>query len=119
MGFKDWLLSGPVASYGGFMDRIALYKDGLESTKEPGRKPLAGVSARVESGSELESHLTLGGVIKHGAFSDKARKTTGGESYLVIEGPDFYWSAEVDRKDRKTAVDFAAKINDTARKAAG
>ena len=115
MGFKDWLLSGPAATYGGLMDKVLLYNDRIESTQ--GKEPLAGATARVESGSAAESHLTLGGVLKHGAFSDKARKTTGGESCLVIEGPGFYWSIEVARENRKAAVDFAAKVTQAAKKA--
>lgn len=117
MGFKDWLTSGPVATFGGLTEKIWLYRDGLVYIKEGAKQPFDGVTARVESGSAQESHLTLGGVLKHGAFSDKARKTTGGECYLIVEGPAFFWQVEVDRKSRKEATDFAAKINDTVRKA--
>ena len=112
----DWVSSLPITWTGsGLTGQITVHKGVISKGAE--KHPLDGVAARVESGSAAESHLTLGGVLKHGAFSDKARKIKGGESYLVVEGPGFFWSVEVDPKKRKAAVDFAAQVNDTVRKA--
>lgn len=112
MGFKDWVKNAPVATFG-LSEQIALYKDAVAKGKE--RFPLDGVSARVESGSELESRVTATRLVAIGIFAFVAKKKKGGESFLTVEGPDFFWTVEVDRKKRGDAMTFVAKINSAAR----
>ena len=102
-----------VASYGG----VTLYANRLTHGREI--KDLEGVQARVESGSEIQSRVTATRLLAIGVFAFAAKKKSGGESYLTIEGPDFFWTIEVDRKKRSEAVAFAAKVNNQVRSLAG
>lgn len=114
MGFKEWVANAPVATFG-LTDQVVLYKERATRGKE--EHPLAGVTARVESGSDLEKRVTVTRLVAVGVFALLAKKKSGGEAYLTIEGPDFFWTVEVDRKKRGDAQAFAAKVNDQARKA--
>lgn len=80
-------------------------------------KPVKGVRASVEDGSALESKVTLTRAIAFGVFALAMKKKKGGEKYLTVEGPDFAWIAEVDRKHIPDAMKFATKINNAALKA--
>jgi hypothetical protein len=77
--------------------------------------PLGGVSARVERGADLEKRVTATRLVTMGVFALAAKKRTGGEAYLTIEGPDFFWTITVDPKTQPDAREFAAKVNDLAR----
>lgn len=114
---KESAAKGPIATFG----HATLYGSGeIGRIKESGigneRQPLSGVSARVESGSDLEKRVTATRLVAMGVFAFAAKKKSGGESYLTIEGPEFFWTFEVDRNDRAKAQAFAAKVNDAARK---
>lgn len=112
--FLDWLESGSIALYGNpAADGVALYKDRVERGRET--FPLAGVSARVESGRELTSRVTGTRLLALGLFAFAAKKKSGGESYLTVEGPGFFWSIEVNRKKQPEARKFAAAVNNQAR----
>lgn len=114
--FLDWLESGPIALYGNpATDGVTLYKDRVERGRET--FPLAGVSARVESGQELSSRVTVTRLLAIGLFAFAAKKKSGGEVYLTIEGPGFFWSLEVNRKKQSAARKFAAAVNNQARAA--
>lgn len=112
MGFKSWLASAPVALF----LPVELYKDRVEKDKEA--HPLAGVTARVESGSDLQTRVTATRLLAIGVFAFAAKKKSGGEAYLTVEGPDFFWTVEVDRKKRSAAQAFAAQVNNHVRRAA-
>lgn len=110
MGFKEWVASAPVATFSG----VALGKDYVQRGSE--KYPLDGVTARLESGTDLQRRVTATRLVALGVFAFAAKKKSGGESYLTVEGPDFFWTIEVDRKKRSDAQKFAAKVNDQARK---
>src|SRR5690554_2939951 len=110
MGFKDWVADAPV----GMFSDVTLRKGRVQRGRE--EHPLDGVVARVESGSDLEKRVTATRLIALGVFAFMAKKRTGGEAYLTIEGPGFFWTVEVDRKKRSQAQAFAAKVNDQARR---
>ena len=76
-------------------------------------KPLNDVTARLESGSELQARVTMTRLVALGVFAFAAKKKKGGEKYLTIEGPDFVWTAEVkrDKKDIDKAMKFINQIN--------
>ena len=80
-------------------------------------KSLNNVVARVESGSELQSRVTMTRLVALGIFAFAAKKKKGGEKYLTIDGPDFVWTAEIkrDKKDINKAMNFAAQINTNAK----
>lgn len=116
MGFMDWVNSLPIVYTGsGLTGQVAVHKGQISRGSES--YPLEGVAARVESGSALESRVTLTRLVALGVFAVAAQKKSGGESYLTIEGPAFFWSVEVDRKKHKEAVRFATQVNDAVRKA--
>lgn len=79
------------------------------------RKDLAGVRASVESGSELQSRFTATRILLLGVFVLAFKKKKGGEKYLVIEGEDFVWTVEVDRKHINKAMKFAGRVNDAVK----
>jgi hypothetical protein len=99
---------------------LFLYDDGTVERlgKEGGTYPLAGVSARVEAGEALQKRVTATRVATMGVFALAAKKKSGGEVYLTVEGPEFFWTLEVDRKKQKDAREFAAKVNQAARSVA-
>lgn len=112
---KEKAAAGPVATYG----PLVLYGSGeVGRAKDRGvgydRVPLAGVSARVESGSELEKRVTATRLVAMGLLAFAAKKKRGGESWLTIEGPGVFWTVEVDRGDEGKARAFAAKVNEAA-----
>ena len=76
-------------------------------------KPLNDVTARLESGSELQARVTMTRLVALGVFAFAAKKKKGGEKYLTIEGPDFVWTAEVkrDKKDIDKAMKFINQVN--------
>lgn len=102
----------PVGQFAG----VSIYRDRIERGGEA--HPLDGVTARVESGSDLEKRVTVTRLVALGAFALLAKKKSGGEAYLTIEGPDFFWTEEVDRKRRPDAQRFAGAVNNWSRKAA-
>lgn len=81
-------------------------------------KPLEGVTARVEDGAALESRLTVTRMVAFGIFSLAMKKKSGGEKFVTVEGPDFVWIAEADRKQAGEAVKFAAQVNNQAKQQA-
>lgn len=112
MGIKKFLTDRPVASFGLFLlygDRIRYMQAGKEG------QPLLGVEAVVESGEALQKRVTLTRLVGLGVFAFAAKKKSGGESYLLIEGPDFAWSFEVKRGEQGAARAFAAAVNNQVR----
>lgn len=88
-----------------------LNKDSIKKGIET--KPLKNVIARIETGSELQTRVTMTRLVALGVFAFAAKKKKGGEKYLTIEGPDFVWTAEIkrDRKDINKAMNFVSQIN--------
>ena len=108
--------AGPVASYGG----LVLYGSGeVGRVRDKGvghdRVPVVGVSARVESGSDLEKRVTATRLVAMGGVGGLLfKKKSGGESWLTVEGPDVFWTVEVDRGGERKAREFAVKVNEAA-----
>ncbi|HEY3502082.1 MAG TPA: hypothetical protein VGN37_04730 [Actinocatenispora sp.] len=105
---------GALARYQGFV----LHRDEIRNAARA--HPLTGVRASIEHGSPLRARLTLTRINLLGYKRAHAvPKLSGGELWLVVEGPDFFWTAEVNaRKTRHTrrAHMFAAAVNDAARR---
>lgn len=107
----------PVVSFKGEDGlRISLHQQSIRTKQES--KPLSGVSARLETGQDLESRATITRLIAIGLFAFAAKKKTGGEKYVTIEGPDFAWVAEAGRKQVKEAMKFVTAVNNAARSSA-
>lgn len=101
----------------GMFDQMILREKTIIHTQsDDDEKPLGGVVARVESGRELESRITLTRVALLGVFALAAPKRKGGEKFVSIEGPDFIWCMEVDRKRAGDAVRFVDKVNQQVKK---
>lgn len=111
---EDGRCRGALARYQGF----AVYRDQIRHARQA--RPLAGVRASVERGSPLRVRLTLTRINVLGFKRAHAvPKLRGGELWLVVEGPDFFWTAEVNaRRTRhnRRAHTFAAAVNDAARR---
>ena len=95
---------------------VTVYRDRIEKGGQS--YPLDGVTARVEAGSDVQRRITATRLLAFGVFAAAIKKTTGGESYLTIEGPAFFWSERIDRKGRDEGVKFAAAVNSWARRVA-
>lgn len=101
-----------ILSGDGALDHMILRKKTIIHTQSgDGEKPLGGVVARIESGRELKSRITLTRIALLGAFALAAPKRKGGEKFVSIEGPGFIWWMEVDRKRAGDAARFVAKVN--------
>lgn len=101
----------------GMLDQMILREKTIIHTQSgEGEKPLGGVVARIESGRELESRITITRIALLGAFALAAPKRKGGEKFVSIEGPDFIWCMEVDRKRAGDAVRFVAEVNQQVKK---
>ena len=118
MGIKEWLANTPKATFIA-KEFIALHDDRIEKGQGKGKEthPLTDVSARGEDGAALETRVTATRLVAFGVFAFAAKKKKGGESFLTIEGPDFMWAVEVDRKRKNEAMRFAATVSNFARKA--
>jgi hypothetical protein len=115
MGFKDWLDKQPDAMYEA---NYNLYKDRIEKKRgaDAGSHSLEGVTAVIDTGEALSSRITLTRLVGTGVIGLFWKKKRGGSTFLLIEGPDFAWVEEVDRKKQKPAQLFAAKVREAARK---
>ena len=114
-GLRKAIADAPDATF----DVFGLHRDKISkavSLSEREEHPLSGVTARVERGSDLEARVTATRLVALGIFAFAAKKKSGGESYLTLEGPDFFWTTEVDRRKTDGAYAFAAKVNDRVRK---
>ena len=100
------LIPSSISNFG-----FKLSKDSISKGFE--KKPLNDVTARLESGSELQARVTMTRLVALGVFAFAAKKKKGGEKYLTIEGPDFVWTAEVkrDKKDIDKAMKFINQVN--------
>lgn len=98
-------------------DTLTLTKDSISKgvlAKET--HPLTGVTARVENEEQIRTRVTATRLLAIGLFAFAAKKKSGGESFLTVEGPDFFWTIKVDRKKKDKAIKFASKVNDFAKK---
>lgn len=106
---------GTVGSFSGSDGTvITLYKDHIKCKGES--HSLSGVSSHVESGTDLQSRVTATRLLAFGVFALAFKKKKGGEKYLIVEGDDFVWMAEVGRKQIKEAMKFSSEVNNQARK---
>lgn len=110
--FSNW----PVATWNSTEGQVSVYKDRVEVGKEQfAWSP--DISCTIESGEELERRVTATRVLLIGIFAWAVKKRKGGTRYLVLEGPEFFWSTEVDRKKVAKAQRFRSVFEDTKRKA--
>ena len=123
--YKSSMKDEEIRTFRGSDSRIASFKgeDGIRLSlhkftirKGFEQKELAGVSARVESGSDLQSRITVTRLLAFGVFALALKKKKGGEKYVTIEGPDFVWIAEAGRQQIKDAYSFVASVNDAVTK---
>lgn len=116
MGFKEWAANTPTATYG----LVQLYADKVKclDPKQKGEYPLEGVTVEMGTGEALSKRVTLTRFAAFGLLSLAAKKKSGGESYLLIQGPGFAWTFEVKRGDQAKAQKFVAAVRSAAAKAA-
>lgn len=87
---------------------------GTELRYEKTRGPVTGATARVESGADVQSRYTLGGVLARGIIF--AKKKVTGHVYLTVEHPDYEIAVEVPAKREADARKFAALVNTAAKR---
>ena len=122
MGLKTWFAdqreqakADPViATFFAGDKPLALYTHTIRSGGE--QIPLSEVEVHIESGEELQSRVTVTRLVGLGLFALLAKKKTGGERYLTVEGGDTLWMVEVPRKKVNDAVRFMGRIREQARR---
>lgn len=77
---------------------------------------LAGVHAHIEDGSAVGSRVTATRLLLLGVFALAAKKRTGGEKYLIVEGDDFAYAAMVKQEHIGRAIRFKTRVMDAAAK---
>lgn len=103
-----------VAAFEADKQKFTLYEHVIDKDGE--EQPLTDVTARLEAGEELQSRVTATRLVLLGVFALAAKKKSGGTKFLTIEGPEFMWGAEVDRKSIKDAQKFMLAVNNQVKK---
>ena len=75
-----------------------------------------GVTASLEEGEALEKRITATRMLAVGWYALAMPKKTGGTRYLVIEGPDFFWSMEVAQGQVQEAMGAVSVINNLSKR---
>lgn len=76
--------------------------------------PVAGATARVETGADAGKRITATRLVATGVFALAIKKKTG-HVFLTIEHPDYDIVVEVPTKKESDARKFASKVNNAAR----
>lgn len=74
-------------------------------------------SITLEDGEELQSRVTATRLLMLGVFAFAAKKKTGGNKFLTVEGEDFLWALEVGRKKVSEAQRLIMKARQLMKKA--
>ena len=111
---KDAENKAKAASTGTF-EGIVLKPDSLKYKGTGG--PVFGATAHVETAADVRRRITATRVLAIGIFALAAKKQTG-NVYLTVEHPDYGFVVEIPVKKETQAREFAAKINNAAKRAA-
>lgn len=74
-------------------------------------------SITLEDGEELQSRVTATRLLMLGVFAFAAKKKTGGNKFITVEGEDFLWALEVGRKKVSDAQKLVLKARQLMKKA--
>ena len=74
-------------------------------------------SITLEDGEELQSRVTATRLLMLGVFAFAAKKKTGGNKFITVEGEDFLWALEVGRKKVNDAQKLVMKARQLMKKA--
>jgi hypothetical protein len=94
--------------------RIILHEHTISKFQET--YPLAGVQIHLENGTELQSRVTATRLLALGVFALAAKKKSGGEKYLKIEGPDFSWVIKVSADQVDRAMRFMSLVQSSVKR---
>lgn len=79
---------------------------GAMSGDYAGKRSAAGFTIELGDGETLSKRVTLTRVLAIGVFALAAKKKSGGERWLAVEGPDAEWLLEVPDKKLGDAQKF-------------
>lgn len=79
------------------------------------RQSLQGVEIRLETSDEVQSRITASRVVLLGPFAAFVPKKSH-TRYLTVEGPEFFWSAEVKQKKVKEVQRFMTAVKNQVKK---
>ena len=94
---------------------MTLYERGIEfkspdADLEPGKVTFDAVSSiDIEDGQALESRITVTRLLLTGPFALALKKKKGGTKFIAVEGDQFLWPMEVNRKKVKDAQTMVMK----------
>lgn len=74
-------------------------------------------SISIEDGEELQSRVTATRLLLLGVFAFAAKKKSGGNKFITVEGDDFLWALEVGRKKVSDAQRLVMKARSLKKKA--
>ena len=117
MGFKEWAAQGAAINeakkLSGSFEGMTLTPDNITYKRET--CPIAGAVARVDNGADVRRRVTATRVLTVGVFALATKKQVG-HLYLTIEGNGFAFMVEVPVKKETKAREFAAKVNNAAKR---
>jgi pectate lyase len=122
MGLTEWAAKNNAAieankaraASTGTFEGIALKPDSLRYKGTSG--PVFGATAHVETAADVRRRITATRVLTIGVFALAAKKQVG-NVYLTVEHPDYGFVVEIPVKKETQAREFAAKINNAAKRA--
>lgn len=74
------------------------------------------ISASLVDGAQAQQRVTVTRIAVMGIFAFGAPKRTQGTRFLIVEGPDFFWTLEVPMSCANEAMTMVGMINDLCRR---
>ncbi|GEL19345.1 hypothetical protein [Pseudonocardia asaccharolytica] len=94
--------------------------DGDEVVWNGERRPVAGVSAVVDTAGNINRRVTATRLVAVGVFALALKKKQDDrEVFLLVDGPEFQWVVDVPPAKLAAARSFAARLTTAGRRAAG
>lgn len=93
--------------------QIVLYSDHISDGGIS--KPLPGVTASLNNADNARKRVTATRAAAVGVLALAVKKSEPGDHFVIIDGPDFQWSAQVDNPSLSDARKFVTQVNNTVR----
>ncbi|MCT8158184.1 SHOCT domain-containing protein [Bifidobacterium polysaccharolyticum] len=78
-------------------------------------RPLYGVQASLDDAGNARKRVTATRAAAVGVLALAAKKAEPGDHFVIVDGPDFQWSVQIDNASVSAARKFVTAVNSTAR----
>ena len=78
-------------------------------------RPLYGVQASLDDAGNARKRVTATRAAAVGVLALAAKKAEPGDHFVIVDGPDFQWSVQIDNASVSAARKFVTAVNTTAR----